>query len=234
MTSLDPAAVRADAEWLVRVYEGCYPMHEYEERALRVARTYLATTPMTASDNAAVRAACESLLAVVFYADNGYCSICHGHWPNEHREYCQGKRLSDAIDAYDTAPPPPADALTPAFHEAADIEATTPITGGAGMAPASPAAGEQPVDPSPTGLYDDRKELWYCCTGIVNSPETGGDLKQLALGIRQQLRLEARVNELTELFYSMKAERDRGSARLTALSAACVEYGRRHAKLEPK
>jgi hypothetical protein len=66
-----------------------------------------------------------------------------------------------------------------------------------------------PVDPCPAGIYDDRKELWYCCTGIVNHHETGDDLKQMALGIRQQLRLEARVNELTELFYSVKAERDK-------------------------
>lgn len=68
--------------------------------------------------------------------------------------------------------------------------------------------GELPVDPVPTGLYDDRRELWYCCTGIVNSHEAGNDLKQMALGIRQQLRLEARVNELTELFYAVKADRD--------------------------
>lgn len=67
----------------------------------------------------------------------------------------------------------------------------------------------RPVDPCPVGLHDDRKELWYCCTGIVNSHETGNDLKQMALSIRQQLRLEARVNELTELFYSVKEQRDR-------------------------
>ena len=66
-----------------------------------------------------------------------------------------------------------------------------------------------PVDPAPTGLYDDRRELWYCCTGIINSHETADDLKQMALGIRQQLRLEARVNELTELFYMVKEQRDR-------------------------
>lgn len=70
-------------------------------------------------------------------------------------------------------------------------------------------ATDLPVDPCPAGLYDDRKELWYCCAGIVNHHETGDDLKQLALVIRQQLRLEARVNELTELFYSVKAERDK-------------------------
>lgn len=69
-----------------------------------------------------------------------------------------------------------------------------------------------PVDPCPTGLYDDRSELWSCCTGIVNSHETGDDLKQMALGIREHLRLEARVNELTELFYSVKAERDKLAA----------------------
>lgn len=73
-------------------------------------------------------------------------------------------------------------------------------------------ATDLPVDPCPTGLYDDRKELWYCCTGIVNFHETGDDLKQMALGIRQQLRLEARVNELTELFYAVKAERDKLAA----------------------
>lgn len=38
------------------------------------------------------------------------------------------------------------------------------------------------------------------------------DLKQMALGIREHLRLEARVNELTELFYSVKAERDKLAA----------------------
>lgn len=67
----------------------------------------------------------------------------------------------------------------------------------------------RPVDPCPHGLYDDRKELWYCCTGIINSHETGTDLKQMALGIREQLRLEARVNELTAMFYQTKEQRDR-------------------------
>lgn len=76
---------------------------------------------------------------------------------------------------------------------------------------------EKPVDPKPPGLYDDRAELWYVATGIINSHETGDDLKQMALGIRQQLRLEARVNELTELFYQVKAERD-------ALIRACQSW----------
>lgn len=54
---------------------------------------------------------------------------------------------------------------------------------------------DKPVDPKPAGLADDRAELWYACTGIVNSHEAGSDLKQMALQIRQQLRLEATVNE---------------------------------------
>jgi hypothetical protein len=66
-----------------------------------------------------------------------------------------------------------------------------------------------PVDPKPAGLHEDRAELWYLATGIINSHETGDDLKQMALGIRQQLRLEARTNELTELFYEVKGQRDK-------------------------
>lgn len=43
--------------------------------------------------------AAQSLLAVVFYVDNGHCSICHGYWPKEHRPTCQGIKLRDAIEA---------------------------------------------------------------------------------------------------------------------------------------
>ncbi len=44
-----------------------------------------------------IEEAAKSLLAVVYFVDNGLCSICKGHWPNEHRESCQGKRLADII-----------------------------------------------------------------------------------------------------------------------------------------
>lgn len=80
---------------------------------------------------------------------------------------------------------------------------------------------EPPVDPCPNGLYDDRKELWYCCAGIVNNHETGDDLKQMAFSIRQQLRLEARVNELTELFYSVRSERDKLLHQVNKLIESC-------------
>lgn len=46
---------------------------------------------------AEIEAAAESLLAVACYVDNGYCSICHGYWPNDHREHCQGARLKAAL-----------------------------------------------------------------------------------------------------------------------------------------
>jgi hypothetical protein len=59
-------------------------------------------------------------------------------------------------------------------------------------------ATERPVDPKPAGLNDDRAEVWYLCTGIVNSHETGDDLKRIALHIREQLRLEAKVNVLIQ------------------------------------
>jgi hypothetical protein len=65
------------------------------------------------------------------------------------------------------------------------------------------------TDSPPEGLYDDRSELWRCCTNIINDQQSSNDLKQMALGIRQQLRLEAGVNELTELFYQVREERDR-------------------------
>jgi len=35
--------------------------------------------------------ALRKLVAVTVYSDNGYCSICHGDWPNEHRPGCAGK-----------------------------------------------------------------------------------------------------------------------------------------------
>lgn len=63
-----------------------------------------------------LRAAAESLLAVVYHNDNGVCAICKGHWPNEHQPHCQGKRLSNTLDRQ---PPAPADDYAPywrCFH----------------------------------------------------------------------------------------------------------------------
>lgn len=64
----------------------------------------------------------------------------------------------------------------------------------------------RPVDPKPAGLPEHRAELWYLCTGTINSHEIADDTKQMALWIVQQLRLEARVEELTELLYKAKEE----------------------------
>jgi len=52
---------------------------------------------------------------------------------------------------------------------------------------------ERPVDPMPKGLPDDRAELWYVCTGTINSHEPSDEVKLMALGIKRQLELEARA-----------------------------------------
>lgn len=88
-------------------------------------------------------------------------------------------------------------------------EVSNQLTAGQPAERGNEMANEKAVDPKPKGLHEDRSELWYVCTGIVNNHETGDDLKQMALGIREQLRLEARVNELTELFYEMRGQRDK-------------------------
>ena len=42
-------------------------------------------------------AALKRLVALNVFVDNGYCSCCHGFWPDEHREDCAGKQAMDAI-----------------------------------------------------------------------------------------------------------------------------------------
>jgi hypothetical protein len=48
---------------------------------------------------ARVRRAATRLLRIVYFVDNGTCSICHGYWPREHHKGCEGKELRAAIRA---------------------------------------------------------------------------------------------------------------------------------------
>lgn len=42
-------------------------------------------------------AALKQLTESKVYVDNGYCSCCHGYWPNEHLDDCVGAQALGAI-----------------------------------------------------------------------------------------------------------------------------------------
>ncbi len=50
-----------------------------------------------APSGATVREALRRLVDHAVYVDNGYCSICHGHWPNEHAIGCEGAQALAAL-----------------------------------------------------------------------------------------------------------------------------------------
>jgi uncharacterized protein YceH (UPF0502 family) len=53
------------------------------------------------------------------------------------------------------------------------------------------------------------RELWNQCSLVVELPEAGEGLKQMAISIRRHLRLEARVNQLEQVVAQLRAECDR-------------------------
>lgn len=57
----------------------------------------------------------------------------------------------------------------------------------------------EPVDPRPEGLPEDRSELWYVCSGIVNGQDFGDEVKLTALWLRGHLRLEAKASSQAAL-----------------------------------
>lgn len=42
-------------------------------------------------------AALKRLTEASVYVDNGYCSCCHGYWPDEHQDDCEGAQALAAI-----------------------------------------------------------------------------------------------------------------------------------------
>jgi len=52
------------------------------------------------------------------------------------------------------------------------------------------------MERAPASLSDEERDVWRSVSATIENPQCSPDTQQMALFIRRQLRLQARVNEL--------------------------------------